>query len=196
MRNPPPRPYGGHPGRRPEQLEDWDEIAEDTEELLEIRYITRENAIFKRTGGGFVSLEFGGKTWPRVSVLRAFPFTDPNRYISIREPDDRAREIGMIRDLSELDADTADMLREQLNLRYFTPAIQKIHDIKDEYGFAYFDVQTDRGPCRFTIHMGGGSVVRLSDTRILISDLDGNRFEIPDLGRLSAPELKKLDLFI
>jgi hypothetical protein len=44
--------------------------------------------------------------------------------------------------------------------------------------------------------MGGDSVINLSDTRLLITDLDGNRFEIPDITRLTPAELKKLDLFL
>jgi len=31
---------------------------------------------------------------------------------------------------------------------------------------------TDRGECRFTINMGSNAVVRLSDCRLLITDLD------------------------
>ena len=88
------------------------------------------------------------------------------------------------------------MLEEQLNLRYFTPIITKVINIKDEYGYAYFDVVTDRGACRFTINVGGHAVVHLSETRILISDIDENRFEIPDVTKLSARELKLLDLFL
>lgn len=173
-----------------------EDIARQTEELLEIRYLDKDNAIFKRTPGGFVSLDYKGKHYDRVSVYRAFPFSDPDKYISIREPDEKAKEIGMVEDLHALDKDTAAMLTEQMNIRYFTPVITRILDIKDEYGYAYFDVLTDRGACRFTIHMNGGSVVRLTDTRLLISDLDGNRFEIPDTRKLTAGELKKLDLFI
>lgn len=55
---------------------------------------------------------------------------------------------------------------------------------------------TDFGQCRFTIHMSGGGVVHLSDVRIMITDIDGNRFEIIDVTKLSAGELKKLDLFL
>ena len=87
-------------------------------------------------------------------------------------------------------------LEEQLNLRYFTPVITKIINVKDEYGYAYFDVMTDRGECRFTIHMGGSDVVHLTETRIIISDLDEHRFEIPDVTKLSAAERKKIDLFL
>ena len=30
----------------------------------------------------------------------------------------------------------------------------------------------------------------------MVNDIDGNRFEIPDLYKLSAREIKQLDLFI
>ena len=55
---------------------------------------------------------------------------------------------------------------------------------------------TDRGECRFAIHMGGSDVVHLSETRILITDIDENRFEIPDVTALTPGERKKLDLFL
>jgi len=187
----------GPEGSPPEPIEiDLEALAKETEDMLQLRYIDKDNAVFSRTDGGFVSLKYCDKEYDRIAVYCAFPFTDPEKYISIREANDKAREIGIIKDLSELSKDTAKILKEQLAIRYFTPVITKINDIKDEYGFAYFDVVTDRGDCKFTIRMGGGSVVTLSETRLLISDLDGNRFEVPDTGRLSAGELKKLDLFI
>lgn len=42
-------------------------------------------------------------------------------------------------------------------LRYFTPVIQKIHSIKEENGFSYWDTETDRGACRFTVRMAAGA---------------------------------------
>lgn len=180
----------------PEEF-DLEKMEKETEEMLRLRFITKENAVFERTEGGFVSMEIDGESYPRVQVYRSFPFTDPDAYISIREPDEKAKEIGVIKNLrKDVSKETRQMLEEQLRLRYFTPKIEKIINIKDEYGFAYFDVLTDHGACRFTIHMGGGSVVNLSDTRLMITDLDGNRFEIVDVTKLSAPELKKLDLFL
>ena len=96
----------------------------------------------------------------------------------------------------DITPETRAMLEEQMDIRYFTPIITKIHSIKDEYGHAYFDVETEQGPCKFVIYMNSSSVVNLSDVRLLITDLDGNRFEIPDFTRLSAKELKMLDLFL
>lgn len=187
---------GGPRGQHDFQEFDEEKMKAESADLLELRYLTRDNAVFARTKGGFVSLEYQGKMYERINVYRTFPVTSPEEYISIREADDKAREIGVVKKLSALDKDQADMLREQLRLRYFTPEITKIIDIKTEYGYGYFNVVTNFGACRFTIHNGGGAVVSLSDSRIMITDLDGNRFEIPDIYSLSASERKKLDLFI
>lgn len=172
------------------------QMEQEVEEMTSLNYLTKENAIFERTEGGFVRLEYNGQKWDRVQVIRLFPFTDPNQFISIRTVSERSKEIGVIENLNKLDKDTKKMLEEQLNLHYFTPVIEKIMDIKDEYGYAYFHVLTDRGECRFTINMGGNAVARLSDSRLLITDLDENRFEIRDVFALSSKEQRKLDLFL
>ena len=189
-------PRGPHKGGGDFEEFNLEQMEKETEEMLKVRYLNQKNAVFERTAGGFVSLRIGEEFYPRVQVVRMFPFSDPNLYISIRTPDEHSKEIGIIENMKDVSAEAAAMLTEQLNLRYFTPIIKKIINIKDEYGYAYFDVLTDRGACRFTINMGGHSVVHLSETRILISDIDENRFEIPDITKLTAKELKKLDLFL
>ncbi|HWT26300.1 MAG TPA: DUF1854 domain-containing protein [Mobilitalea sp.] len=186
--------------RRDFNSDDFDiaQMEEQSADLLVLRFLNKENAAFTRTQGGFVALEYEGKMYERVGLYRTFPFTDPEHYISVREADEKAREIGVIKDLkANVTKEEVRMITEQLELRYFTPIIKKVNDIKEEYGYAYFDVKTNYGVCKFTIQMnGGGSVFHLSEYRILITDLDGNRYEIPDLLKLSAGELKKLDLFI
>lgn len=179
-------------------LHEFDEEAlkRESEELLEMRFLTKENAKFSRTDGGFVSLKFGEKEYARVGVYLTFPLTEPEEYISIREADEKAKEIGIIEKLSRLDKDQQEMIREQIKLRYFMPTITKVLDIKDEYGYAYWNVITSFGACRFTTRMSGDAVVSLGESRMLVTDIDGNRYEIPDFYQLSVAERKKLDLFI
>ena len=132
---------------------DEEELKRESEELLEMRFLTKENAKFARTEGGFVSLRFGEKEYSRVGVYLTFPLTEPEEYISIREADEKAKEIGIIEKLSQLDKDQQEMIREQIKLRYFMPTITKVLDIKDEYGYAYWNVTTSFGACRFTTRM-------------------------------------------
>lgn len=188
-------PKPGGPGREEDEFQ-LAQMEQETEEMLRIRYLNGENAKFERTGTGFLSLKIGDEFYPRVLVTRMFPFSDPGKFISVRTPDERSREIGIVEKLSDVEKETREMLEEQLTLRYFTPMITKILKIKDEYGFAYWNVETDHGICSFTIRMGGNSVIHLSESRILIVDIDENRFEIPDVNRLTPVERKKLDLFL
>lgn len=179
-------------------LREFDEEAlkKESEELLEMRFLTRENAVFSRTDGGFVALKFREKEYSRIGVYLTFPLTEPEEYISIREADEKAKEIGIIEKLSELDKDQQEMIREQIKLRYFMPTIVKVLDIKDEYGYAYWNVTTSFGACRFTTRMSGDAVIFLGESRLMVTDIDGNRYEIPDFYKMSVGERKKLDLFI
>lgn len=179
-------------------LQEFDEEAlkKESEEVLEMRLLTSENAMFSRTEGGFLALKFGDKEYERVGVYLTFPLTNPDEFISIREADEKAKEISIIRSIKDLHKDEQEMICEQVRLRYFMPIIRKVLDVKDEYGYAYWHVTTDFGSCRFTTHMGGDAVVNLGEARYQVTDIDGNRYEIPDLYSLTVMERKKLDLFI
>ena len=185
----------GGPEREPGDFQ-LEQMEQETEEMLRVRYLNKENAEFARTGTGFLRLRVGDEEYPRVQVVRMFPFSDKDSFISIRTAQERSKEIGIVEKLEDVDPETARMLQEQLTLHYFTPIIEKVNRIKDEYGFAYWDVVTNHGACRFTIRMGGNSVIHLSESRILIMDIDENRFEIPDVNKLTPKERKKLDLFL
>lgn len=179
-------------------LKEFDEEAlkKESEEVLQMRFLSSENAVFTRTEGGFLALKTGEKEYERVGVYLTFPLTNPDEFISIREADEKAKEIGIIQSINDLGKDEQEMIREQVRLRYFMPVIRKVMEVKDEYGYAYWHVMTDYGSCRFTTHMGGDAVVNLGGARYQITDIDGNRYEIPDLYGLTVMERKKLDLFI
>ena len=165
------------------------------EEMTATHLIT-DKARFTQTEGGFLSLENDGKYYDRVKVVMLFPFSDANKYISVREHDNGNREIGIIEDLEKMSEETQKLIEHQLNLCYFTPVISKIFKIKDKYGYAYFHVMTDKGECKFAINMGSNAVTKLSDTRLIIMDVDENRFEIRDVDQLSQKERRMLDLFL
>ena len=127
-------------------LQEFDEEAlkKESEELLEMHFLTGENARFRRTEGGFVALtvkeageekhsetEAGTREYDRVGVYLTFPLTNPEEFISIREADEKAKEIGIIEKLSQLEKDQQEMLREQIKLRYFRPVITKVLDVKE-----------------------------------------------------------------
>lgn len=184
-----------------EKEKDYNDIIqkqnEKVEHMFSIEFLTPENTTLERTEGGLLRAVINGEEHKRVRPVRCFPFTNHNEYISLREGNgNESHELGMLRNIDSLGEDAAAMIKEQLDIMYFMPVIQHIDDIREEYGYSYWTVRTDRGAARFTVPMGGNSIQRLSDTRMIIKDLDGNRFEIPDSSVLSAAELKKLDLYL
>ncbi len=167
------------------------------EEMFDVCWLNEENAAFSPTKGGFVSMKTEQAEYASVRFYRAFPFSHPREYISVRSGDgSESKELGMIKSLCELSEQTQALIERQLELRYFMPVITRISELRQEYGYAYWTVETDRGECRFTVALGGNGIVRLSETHLIVSDISGSRFEIPDITALSAAEQKKLDLYL
>jgi hypothetical protein len=165
------------------------------DELFDVKVLTADHTRFQSTPGGFMSLEYNGNQYERVAAYRSFPFSEPFKYISIRETNPKAEEIGMILDLNEWPQNTRELILSQLEIRYFIPIIEKITNIKEEYGFAYWEVVTNRGKILFTTSIWS-PVTKITEMRLLVTDLEGNRFEISDLNTLSPKEKKLIDLFL
>lgn len=178
------------------QLKPLTTIDADNIKLTDVIYLTDENCKFTAGVGGFVMLDFDGKHYDRVDFFRAFPFSEPDKFISVREPYGKHREIGIINDIAELSSDAAELIREQMELRYFTPKISRVYSARDKQGYSTLDVETDRGRCKFTIRGGTNAVTRLNETRLIFTDIEGNRFEISDVSALSKKEQKRIDLYI
>ena len=114
-------------------------------DVVSITYITRENAEFRHEGDflslrvtlpvstGFNGEEIGGeKYYERIYLHRSFPYEHPYEYISVLDRDNA--EIGIISNITEFDGETAEMLRHELDRKYFAPVITKILSVKERYG--------------------------------------------------------------
>jgi hypothetical protein len=120
-----------------------------------------------------------------------FPFSDRRRYVALF--DGLKGEVGVVHDPSELDESSREILAEMLERRYFVPVIERIKSIREEYGVVYWSVETDHGPRDFVCRGLRDSLVELSDGRLIVSDVDGNRFAIPDYTNLSRAAQAILD---
>lgn len=158
---------------------------------FDIHYLDPDTARFSRTPGGFVQLTVGEVTYPRVALFRTFPFSYKEEYISVRDME--GKEIGMIRDFSAFPPDCVAAFRDELARRYFAPVVTRINNLKEEFGFAYWEVETDSGPRRFTVRDMQQNLLLVGPSHILIVDVDGNRFDIPDYTKLDSSSRKIID---
>ena len=62
--------------------------------------------------------------------------------------------------------------------------VQKIVALQNEYGVTYWTVETDRGRREFVAKSVAENAQWLTETRLMIFDVDGNRFEVPDMKAL------------
>lgn len=176
------------------ELPDHDVGASSLAEAARILFLTSDNAVFHQTDGGMLAVSANGQYHPCVYVHCSFPHTNRTRYLSIRNPDNL--EIGMVRSLDDVDASTGKLLESQIQMRYFAPAITRLLSVKEEFGYSYWEAETNSGICRFTVRGGGGQVKTVASTRLLITDVDGNRFVVPDYTALSEKEFRMIEMFM
>lgn len=164
-------------------------------------YLDPGSLRFHRSRGGLLALTLStpeGReiTYDRVIVLRAFPLTAPEEYLSVREPIEGKREIGMLRSLCELDEASERLVREELEGRYFLPHITRIHSLHRRRGILYMDVDTDHGRRRLSVRDSLNGVRILDCGRMLFTDVDGNTLEIPDPKALDKTSYRKIEVFL
>jgi hypothetical protein len=164
----------------------------DLTDAVKIQYLTPENATFAKTVGNMLSVKVNGEEHPSVYVHCSFPHKNKRIYLSVRTIDNK--EIGIVSSLDDFPKETADLLEEQVQIRYFAPEITKVVKVKEEFGYSYWEAETTAGFCRFTVRGGGGNVKLVSEKRLLITDVDGNRFIIAELDRLSDKEYRMIEM--
>lgn len=162
------------------------------EDLTQTVWLTPENASFSRKNG-LLRLSFGGKEL-RVSLRRNFPLEELWSFLSVL--DEKEEEVGMIRDLSQFGKAEEELLRAELERRYYAPVILKILSLKERFGFSYWKVETAEGKMEFTLRDTYKSLVRLGGNRVFVLDVDGNRFVIPDLTALDRKSYRKIELYL
>ena len=131
---------------------------------------------------GFLRATVGSQTHLDVSIVRSFPLSHENSYYGLLSG--RLDDIGIILDPTELDEESQRVIAQEMERRYFTTLIQSVNSIREEFGATYWDVETDRGHRTFVGKHLRDNVSYLSDKRILIYDVDGNRYEIRDFNGL------------
>ena len=184
------------------------ELSAEDEALFKVRVsipLTQENTVFSRSEGNLISMKVTQpdgtvEEFERVVPVRAFPITDPEEFISVKEPDSKEKgkgaEIGLIRRITDFDADTQALLREELDRRYFTPVILRLTGVKEKFGYYYWDAETSAGKVSFVMTNITSNIRTLEDGRVFIHDIDGNCFQIPDPTKLDKASLKKIEIYM
>ena len=155
------------------------------------RYFEPERVRVYRSPLGAARMELTDEVcYSRVGFRQIMPLSDPDHFISVWVADDA--EVGIIRDPSELDAESQKIISEELDVRYFTPEITKIHEVKERFGVHEWDVDTSRGRVTFSVRGRHQNVKQVPPARLIVTDVRENRYDIPDARQLDHASFQQI----
>lgn len=170
-------------------MADWTlDYKSQEEDDGEFRYLDPRAILFARRGDVLRMTVEGDRSYLKVRPVRAFPLSELNDYIGLLDAIS-GHEIGMLRSMRDLDGPTRQLIQQELDKRYFIPKIHRITQAKKEFGTVYWDVDTDRGSRKFVMRGIRDSIHEIDSGRYLVNDVDGNRFEIPQIDQLDSKSL-------
>jgi hypothetical protein len=147
-----------------------------------LRYLDPAQVRFTREGARLDVSIAAGAPVTNVSVFRAFPLSAPDRFLSIRN--EKNEELGLLADPAPLDPAGRTLVEEELRRRYVLPVVRRVIRLRERFEILECQVETDRGICQFSIRNLRENVLRPQPNRYILTDVDGNRFDIPDLREL------------
>lgn len=135
------------------------------------------------------------KKYNRVFLHRAFPHELLWEYISVL--DEENKEIGLIYNIEDFDAETTSILKTELERKYYSPVISTIESVKERYGFSYWKINTADGKkITFTMQDTYRNIVHTGVDSLLLLDVDGNRFTIESVTALDRKSYRKIEIYL
>jgi len=125
-----------------------------------------------------------GNVFEKLEPRRLFPVSRIDRYITLLDTD--GKEVAVIRNLSDIDKDSREVIEYSLNDYYLVPHITRIISISEKNGKIHWTVETDRGYKEFDVRNRNHDVRVYSDGRVRVRDSDDNRYIISDYRSLDA----------
>ncbi len=162
---------------------------------MERIYIEGNMARFTRKGLTLVDMELrDGTKLESLEPRRLFPVSQLDNYITLL--DESGAEQAVIRDLNTLPEDQKALISSCLQEYYLIPKITKITDVAERFDGLTLYTETDRGPAQIEIRILLRGFKMQTDRRLLIRDINDNRYEVPDVRRLDRKSLQILGQYI
>lgn len=135
-------------------------------------------------------LSINGREYGIGRVASAFPLSAALERIVFFNS--RGEEIGCLKGARHLDQNSLKLLLEELDRAYFMPSIESVDDITDHLGLELWRVHTNRGARTFEVRQPEKNVRIISPRRMIVKDVDGNRYEIKNWHMLDKKSLALL----
>jgi hypothetical protein len=136
--------------------------------------------ILERRADGQLWVRSGSREEP-VRVHRCFPWSEPGRFISLR--DAQNREVAIVADLRELSPGSRAALESALLEAGFVLRIRRIIQVDEEVEIRTWKVVTEQGPRSFQTKLDDWPV-EVPGGGIVIRDVAGDLYHVADPGGL------------
>jgi hypothetical protein len=142
-----------------------------------------------RNFDGVLEAEEDGKRHIGVKLIRTFPLTMPDQYISVRSDSDD--EITMIANLSLLEDESRKEAEQELQRYYMVPIIERIFSLDRKGSDWDWVVDTSYGRITFRMNEMQESLHPLSLVSWILCDIEGRRFIIANIQEMDEGSLKQ-----
>ena len=166
---------------------------------MDLGIIDVKEAEFYATEGGFAGLKYKGEDHKHIILRRIMPLQQPMEYISVADPENK--EIGILKAVADLPKAQQDVVIHELDNRYYSPEVLEVMSVQDKLGYVYMEMRLkNKQGAEYTKNCAVKDVSRnirmLSNTRVIIFDVDGNRYMINDVANLNRQSMRKLDAYL
>jgi Domain of unknown function (DUF1854) len=128
-----------------------------------------------------------------VRIRRSFPWSSPEKNISIRGKD--GKELVMIEDLAALPERLRKIVEDYLTSTSLIPRITRVMTVDVRFGFQQWSVETDRGPADFRVQERE-DIRFMPDGRFTVKDADGTIYELPPMGELDEVSRRAVEAVV
>ena len=154
---------------------------------------------FYATEGGFVALKYKDEDHKHIVLRRIMPLQMPMEYISVADTENK--EIGILKSVTDLPKDQQEIVTRELDNRYYSPEVLEVVSVQDKLGYVYMEMRLkNKQGKEYTKNCAIKDVSRnirmLSNTSVIIFDVDGNRYIISNVANLNRQSMRKLDAYL
>ena len=172
---------------------------ESIKDQVELGIIDTKDAVFYATEGGFAGVRYKGEDYRHIVLRRIMPIEQPMNYISVA--DNENKEIGILKSVMDLPEDQQKIVVTELDNRYYSPEVLEVMSVQDKLGYVYMEMrlinkQGKEYSKNCAIKDVSRNIRMLSSTSVIIFDVDGNRYVVPDVRKLNRNSMRKLDSYL
>ena len=128
-----------------------------------------------------------------VRLRRAFPWSKPAGFVSIRDAE--GKELILLEDLEQVGGGRRTTMEQWLAGASFIPRIVAVEDVDVRFGYQQWKVRTDRGPAEFRVQERE-DIRFLPDGRFRIKDADGTVYEMVNLSELDEASRRAVEALV